>query len=147
MKTLIKEHFPIQILTICLLGLCVLLPSCTTEPSAEAMPEPSKTTEQETVPAATKTSETEVTESPSEPLPEPGKTAVQETPEVQSISVAALREKLEKGSIIILVDIRKRDDFLTNHIEGAVSIPLDEIPERYEEIPQDREIIIYASCA
>ena len=99
------------------------------------------------MPAPTKTSETAFTESPSEPLPEPSKIPEQETPEVQSISVDDLRDKLEDGSPIILVDIRKKDDFLTNHIEGAVSIPLDEIPDRYEEIPQDKEVIVYADCA
>jgi len=147
MMTTWKIPIYTKTIIVCLLALCMLLPSCTTEPSSEPLPEPGKTSEQETMPAPTKTSETAFTESPSEPLPEPSKIPEQETPEVQSISVDDLRDKLEDGSPIILVDIRKKDDFLTNHIEGAVSIPLDEIPERYEEIPQDREIIIYASCA
>ena len=147
MKTLIKEHFSARVLTVCLLALCLLLPSCATEPSSEAMPEPSKTTEQETVPAATKTSETELTESPSEPLPEPSKTPEQETPAVQSISVAALKNKLDDGNSIVLVDIRTKDRYETSHIDRAISIPYDDIADRYEEIPQDGEIIVYASCA
>jgi hypothetical protein len=116
MKTLIKEHFSTRILTVCLLALCLLLPSCTTEPSSESLPESSVISEQE-------------------------------TPTVSSVSVDELKDKLEDGSPVMLVDIRNRDDFLTNHIRGAVSIPLDEIPDRYQEIPRDGEVIVYASCA
>jgi PBP1b-binding outer membrane lipoprotein LpoB len=138
MKTLVKEHICTRAIIVCLLALCMLLPSCRTESS--------KITEQETVPA-TDTSVAEFTESPSETLPEPSKTTEQETPAVSTISVDELKDKLEDGSPIMLVDIRNRDDFLTNHIKGAVSIPLDEIPDRYQEIPRDREVIVYADCA
>ena len=112
MKTLIKEHFSTRILTVCLLALCLLLPSCTTEPSSE-----------------------------------PGKTAVQETPEVQTISADALKKKLDDGNSIVLLDVRTTDRYDTSHIDKAISIPYNDIPDRYEEIPQDGEIIVYTSCA
>ena len=146
MKTLIKEHFPIRILTVCLLALCLLLPSCTAEPSSESLPEPGKTTQEETMPATT-TSETELTESPSEPLPEPSKTTRQETPAVQTISAAALKKKIDDGNSIVLVDVRATDRYDTSHIDKAISIPYNDIPDRYDEIPQNGEIIVYTSCA
>jgi 3-mercaptopyruvate sulfurtransferase SseA len=112
----VKESVFYSVPVVCLLALCMMLPSCQAEPSSEPPTEPSKTT-------------------------------VQETPAVSSISVDELKDKLENGSPIMLVDVRNRDDFLTNHIKGAVSIPLDEIPDRYQEIPQDKEVIVYADCA
>jgi hypothetical protein len=139
----IKESGFYLVPVVCLLALCMLLPSCQAEQSSESLPEPSKITEQETVP----TTDINVTEPSSDPLPEPSETTEQETPVVSSISVEELKDKLEDGSPIILVDVRNRDEFLTNHIKGAVSIPLDEIPDRYQEIPRDREVIVYADCA
>ncbi len=44
-----------------------------------------------------------------------------------------------------LLDVRTRDEFLRDHIEGAVNIPLDELRRRYAELPKDREI--WVSCA
>lgn len=86
-------------------------------------------------------------ESSPESLPESGKTTEQETTAVSFISVAELKDKLESGSPIILVDIRNSDAYSASHIDRAVSIPLDEIPDRYQEIPQDREVIVYSGCA
>lgn len=146
MKTLIKEAISARTIIVCLLALCMLLPSCRTESTAEPISEPDDTTIQETITNAD-TSTTDVTEAPSEPLPEPSETTEQETPVVSYISVEELRDKLEDGSPVMLVDVRNRDEFLTNHIKGAVSIPLDEIPDRYQEIPQDKEVIVYADCA
>jgi acid phosphatase class B len=86
-------------------------------------------------------------ESSPESLPETSEITEQETPAVSSISVDELEDKLENGSPVMLVDVRNRDDFLINHIKGAVSIPLDEISDRYQEIPQDKEVLVYSDCA
>lgn len=47
------------------------------------------------------------------------------------------------GSDIVLVDLRGRDDYRGGHIEGAVSMPLDEIDKRYRELPREKEIVTY----
>lgn len=44
---------------------------------------------------------------------------------------------------IILLDVRPSSEFCINHIEGAISIPLDELHERYEELPIDKTIVAY----
>ena len=147
MKTTWKKHSYTRIIVVCLLASCMLLPSCRNEAPSEPLPEPSKTTEQATTPEAIETSEAEVTESPSEPITEPSQTTQQETPTVSSISVAALKQKLDDGNSIVLVDIRTEDRYETSHIDTAISIPFIDIPDRYQEIPQDREIIVYTSCA
>jgi rhodanese-related sulfurtransferase len=50
----------------------------------------------------------------------------------------------------VLIDVRPAEEFDAGHIEGAVSIPLDELDERLEELPVDSEIVAYcrgAFCA
>jgi hypothetical protein len=146
MKMPVKVSVFAFVPVMCLLVLGTLLLSCQTDVSSEPPPEQDATTEQETVSAAD-ISVADFTESSSEPMPESSEITEQETPAVSSVSVEELKDKLENGSPIMLVDVRNRDDFLTNHIKGAVSIPLDEIPDRYQEIPQDKEVIVYADCA
>jgi rhodanese-related sulfurtransferase len=42
-----------------------------------------------------------------------------------------------------VVDVRTPQEFSAGHIPGAVSIPVDELRSRLEEIPRGREIVAY----
>lgn len=46
---------------------------------------------------------------------------------------------------ITLLDVRTADEFALCSIEGARNIPLDELRDRLDEIPQDKPIYVY--CA
>ncbi len=62
------------------------------------------------------------------------------------ISLEQLKEKLDAGADIVIVDVRSKEDFDEGHISGAVSIPWQqEIEARYTELPRDKEVIIYCS--
>jgi predicted sulfurtransferase len=63
--------------------------------------------------------------------------------DVPSVSLEQLKEKLDAGADIIVVDVRTKEDFDEGHIPGAVSIPWEEIEDRYTELPRDKEIITY----
>lgn len=43
----------------------------------------------------------------------------------------------------VLVDVRNREGYQKEHIPGAVSIPEDELENRLNEIPRDKEVIVY----
>jgi NADPH-dependent 2,4-dienoyl-CoA reductase/sulfur reductase-like enzyme/peroxiredoxin family protein/rhodanese-related sulfurtransferase/TusA-related sulfurtransferase len=43
----------------------------------------------------------------------------------------------------ILIDVRTPQEYAMNTIEGAVNIPLDELRNRLEEIPANKEIILF----
>lgn len=43
----------------------------------------------------------------------------------------------------VLVDTRPEDEFIAGHIEGAVSLPVDEMEARLHVIPMDQEVIAY----
>jgi hypothetical protein len=64
---------------------------------------------------------------------------------VPRISLEELKEKLDAGTDLVIVDVRSTEDFAQGHIPGAVSIPWEEIKDRYTELPRDKEIITY--CA
>ena len=43
----------------------------------------------------------------------------------------------------VLLDVRPRQEFETGHLRAAVNIPIDELPNRFSELPLDRQIITY----
>ena len=63
-------------------------------------------------------------------------------PEVETISRDELAERLGRGDVV-LVDVRPREEFDAGHIDGARSIPHDELEQRIAELPDDREIVAY----
>jgi rhodanese-related sulfurtransferase/DNA-binding HxlR family transcriptional regulator len=62
--------------------------------------------------------------------------------DVETIGREELRERLARGEVV-LVDVRPDEEFAAGHIEGARSIPLDELERRLGELPGDHEIVAY----
>ena len=62
--------------------------------------------------------------------------------EVEAIDRDELRTRLARGDVV-LVDVRPSEEFEAGHIEGASSIPIDELERRIAELPADREVIAY----
>lgn len=62
--------------------------------------------------------------------------------EVEAIDREELLRRMRRRDVV-LVDVRPRDEFEAGHIEGAQSIPLDELRRRLDELPMDREVIAY----
>lgn len=46
-------------------------------------------------------------------------------------------------SEMTVVDVRPREEFDAGHFPGAVSIPLAELPDRYRELPDGAEVVVY----
>jgi rhodanese-related sulfurtransferase/DNA-binding HxlR family transcriptional regulator len=69
--------------------------------------------------------------------------------EVEAISREELANRLRRNDVV-LVDVRPAQEFESGHIDGAVSIPLEELDERLAELPAGTEIVAYcrgAFCA
>ena len=62
--------------------------------------------------------------------------------DVEAIGRDELRARLARGEAV-LVDVRPGEEFEAAHIDGARSIPLDELERRISELPPDREVIAY----
>jgi rhodanese-related sulfurtransferase/predicted transcriptional regulator len=62
--------------------------------------------------------------------------------EVEAIDRDELLARMRRRDVI-LVDVRPTDEFEAGHIEGAESIPLDDLEKHLDELPSDREVIAY----
>jgi rhodanese-related sulfurtransferase len=62
--------------------------------------------------------------------------------DVETIGRDELRARLDRGDVV-LVDVRPEVEFEAGHIEGARSIPIDELERRLAELPHDREVVAY----
>ena len=62
--------------------------------------------------------------------------------DVEAIGREELVARLHRGDVV-LVDVRPEEEFAAGHIDGARSIPLDELEQRLAEIPADREVVAY----
>jgi rhodanese-related sulfurtransferase len=62
--------------------------------------------------------------------------------DVERIGHAELRKRLVKGDVV-LVDVRPEEEYAAGHIEGARSIPLDELDDRLGELSQETEVVAY----
>jgi rhodanese-related sulfurtransferase len=62
--------------------------------------------------------------------------------DVQTLGREELLERL-RGGDVVLVDVRPEAEYAAGHIEGAYSIPLDELERRLAELPSDAEVVAY----
>jgi rhodanese-related sulfurtransferase/predicted transcriptional regulator len=62
--------------------------------------------------------------------------------DVEAIDRDELIARLSRGDAV-LIDVRPQEEFAAGHIDGARSIPLDELERRLAELPADREIVAY----
>ena len=62
--------------------------------------------------------------------------------EVEAIGRDELVKRLASGDAV-LIDVRPEEEFAAGHIEGAKSVPLEELERRLAELPTDREVVAY----
>jgi rhodanese-related sulfurtransferase len=62
--------------------------------------------------------------------------------DVDTIGRDELLERLRRGDVV-LVDVRPEAEYEAGHIEGAKSIPLEELQRRLDELPADAEVVAY----
>ena len=62
--------------------------------------------------------------------------------EVEGVGRDELVARMRDGSVV-LVDVRPAEEYEAGHIDGARSIPIDELERRLAELPADREVIAY----
>jgi rhodanese-related sulfurtransferase len=64
----------------------------------------------------------------------------------EQIGREELLSRVRAGRAVVL-DVRPAIEYAAGHIPGALSIPLDELAERLDELPQDLEIVAYCRGA
>ena len=64
-------------------------------------------------------------------------------PEEYTIHPNELKYMIDSGRDFVLLDVREEWEYQLVHIEGAVSIPLGELPKRFGELSPIDEIVVY----
>lgn len=62
---------------------------------------------------------------------------------VRDISAADLDARRKRGDSFFLLDVREPHEWAIARIEGAELIPLGEVGRSLEQIPRDREVVVY----
>lgn len=62
--------------------------------------------------------------------------------DVDEVGRDELIARLRTGDVV-LVDVRPTEEYEAGHIDGARSIPIDELEQRLAEVPADREVVAY----
>ena len=57
--------------------------------------------------------------------------------------VARVKEQLDAGTALMLVDVRSAEEYNAGHIPKAKSVPLEVLPRRMAEIPRDIPVVLY----
>ncbi len=65
---------------------------------------------------------------------------------MQEITATELKNHMDKGDDIQLIDVRQPDENAFAKIEGAKLIPLGEIVQRMNELDENRETVIHCKA-
>lgn len=64
--------------------------------------------------------------------------------EIYRMTATELKQRVEAGEAVV-VDVRSRVAYATEHARGAVNIPLEEIGMRSAELPTDKWLVTYCT--
>lgn len=76
------------------------------------------------------------------PHTEPARRAYLGPDDTDAVGTAELLARLERGEVVVL-DVRPWPEYAGGHLPGAIHLPLAELPDRWAELPRDREIVAY----
>ncbi len=62
---------------------------------------------------------------------------------MQGITASELKERIDAGEDIQLIDVRQPDEYAFARIDGAKLIPMGEIMSRIGELDENRETVIH----
>jgi hypothetical protein len=129
-----------HILLLIILLLLALPAGCTTENSVPPSP---TVTQAKTVSPSPVPSNTSIkTIDPSSGNSKPSNSAA-----VPGITCQTVKAKLEKGNSFLLLDVRNKAEFNSEHIDTAVSVPILDLPNQVDALASSLEIVVYSKCS
>ena len=60
-----------------------------------------------------------------------------------TITVRELKERMDKGDTVFLLDVREPHEYSLAKIDGSTLIPLGQLPTSLEQLDQNSEIVAY----
>jgi len=61
---------------------------------------------------------------------------------VREISAVELKQQLDSGRSLVLLDVREPEELMLARLPGALHIPMGEVPGRLHELDPDTEIVV-----
>jgi rhodanese-related sulfurtransferase len=61
---------------------------------------------------------------------------------LEPVDQDALVRRVQEGEVTV-IDVRPVAEYEADHLPGAISMPLDELEERLQELPKDRQVVAY----
>lgn len=61
---------------------------------------------------------------------------------IELITPAELKEKMNQGEPLTIIDVREAEEVAQGMIPGAIHIPLGDLPDQLDDIPQTAPIIL-----
>ncbi len=62
---------------------------------------------------------------------------------LENLDSGQLQDRLKNKKDRVLIDVREPHEYKSGHIPGSINIPLSQIKSRLNEIPEDKEVILY----
>ena len=61
---------------------------------------------------------------------------MQQVPHTPYVEVSAVSDDA------FILDVREPDEWSAGHVEGSLHIPMGQVPDRAQEVPQDRRVVV-----
>lgn len=61
---------------------------------------------------------------------------------LETLGSEELVRKMKEGEVTVL-DVRPESEYREGHIAGALNVPVEELEEKLDELPKDREVVAY----
>ncbi len=52
----------------------------------------------------------------------------------------------EHGGEVVVVDVRRQDEWDAGHVAGALHVPVDDLLSRFDELPQDKDLLFICAA-
>ena len=65
--------------------------------------------------------------------------------QIPRIAAAELKSKLDSAASLLLLDVRSREEYQNLHIVGSISLPLEQLSERYNELRGYKQVVTYCT--
>jgi 3-mercaptopyruvate sulfurtransferase SseA len=64
-------------------------------------------------------------------------------PQAPFLTPLQVKERIDKGGLVMMIDVRSAQEFNAMHIAGSVSVPLAQIGSLVNALPREADIVFY----
>jgi hypothetical protein len=64
-------------------------------------------------------------------------------PQNPMLTPIQVKERIDRGGLVMMIDVRSAQEFNSMHIAGSVSVPLAQVGTLVNALPRDADIVFY----